>query len=581
MKKNTREIPVLFVIIVALVVFAIGFLLFKTITKKDNDYEIEVISEYKYFIVKDKDKYGVINDSGEKIIDAKYNKIDIPNPSKDIFICHEGNRVIALNSNSNQLFPEYNSVSAIELKNTAIDVPYEKNTLRIEKAGKYGLIDFSGNRILELEYDNIDNFSDIEGLLLIQKNEKYGIANLKGKIIIKPEYDSISSDKYYEENELYKYAGFIVGRKNQDELKYGYINYNGKIVLKNEYSDISRINDIDNEDGLYFITSIDKKIGVMKNKKKLINNEYQSITYNKSKMFIVEKNGLNGVINISGKEIISPENTNIEIKGEYIYVQKNNLNEVYNVSGEKQEFSFNKTIEPTLNDKYKITTTKENDRTYYGVMNSDNKQIINEDYLYIEYAFENYFIVRGKNGKLGLIDSDGKTKIDLKYDMTKKIQGKEIIEVLSNDTKNVEIYNKNIEKVCEMKDAIIDIEKDYIKVYADDGLEYFDNEGNSIKSSLLFPANKIYARCKDGKWGYVDSNGKIVVDFRYDYANEINRNGFGAIKKDDKWGCINSDGKIIVEPSYKLYSNYGDISFIGEYHKVNSGIGRIYYTKDY
>ena len=44
-----------------------------------------------------------------------------------------------------------------------------------------------------------------------------------------------------------------------------------------------------------------------------------------------------------------------------------------------------------------------------------------------------------------------------------------------------------------------------------------------------------------------------------------------------KWGVINSEGKIIVEPKYELNDN--NPSFIGEYYQVIYGNGEIYYTK--
>jgi len=79
----------------------------------------------------------------------------------------------------------------------------------------------------------------------------------------------------------------------------------------------------------------------------------------------------------------------------------------------------------------------------------------------------------------------------------------------------------------------------------------------------VYLKNELYADCKNGKWGFTDLEGKVVVDYKYDKVTELNEYGFAGIKKNGKWGVINKEGKVILKPSYD--SDAEDPIFIGKY----------------
>lgn len=573
---------IIFILLIVIILIAgIGYFIFNKIDSDKRDYQIEQVSEYKYFVAKENEKYGVIDSTGKTIINTEYDKIEIPNPSKDIFICYNNEKIIAMNSNKQQLFPEYNSVRAIELKNVATNILYEKSVLQSEKNGKYGIIDMTGKKLLETEYDSIQGFPNIEGQLQIEKNGKVGAANIKGTILVKPEYNTIIGDNYYNEENGYKKSGYIVGEKNENGYKYGYVDYKGKLKIKLEYNDISRVTELSNNGDVYLIAAKNGQYGIIKNQKDILNNEYQDIDYDQTNnIFILQKNKNFGVADLSGKIIIPIENTNIQAKGENIYVEKNNLKSVYNSKGEKVNIDFDKTIMPTANENYKITIMSKEDSNYYGVIGANEKQIIKPEYLYIEYAFGDYFIVCDLNGKLGIIDSNEKNVIELKYDLVQKVKGKDIIQTFSSETNITELYSKDMKKICEMANAIIENQDEYIKISSNSEIQYFNKNGETIKGSQLFPNNKLFAATQNGKWGFVDSNGNTKVDYEYELVNEFNNYGYASVKKDGKWGAIDSEGKIIIEPKYEASENQSKVDFIGEYIKIDNGYGNSYYSKE-
>ena len=67
------------------------------ITTNNRKYEIEKVEQYNYFVLKQNGKTGVIDRSGNIVIDAKYDDIKIPRTLKMFgeFICYESIKIIS------------------------------------------------------------------------------------------------------------------------------------------------------------------------------------------------------------------------------------------------------------------------------------------------------------------------------------------------------------------------------------------------------------------------------------------------------------------------------------------------------
>ena len=76
------------IILVVLIIIAVilGIFIVKNKTydkfKETQNYQIEEISEYDYYVYTENEKFGVIDKQGKVVIQANYSKVVIPNPRK-------------------------------------------------------------------------------------------------------------------------------------------------------------------------------------------------------------------------------------------------------------------------------------------------------------------------------------------------------------------------------------------------------------------------------------------------------------------------------------------------------------------
>lgn len=573
-RVNPALIIIAILIIVGIVVFVINTQKHKKITPTE-------VSNYNYFVTEIDEKYGVIDKTGKTIIEPQYEYIQIPNPEKPIFVClydynvetREYNSKV-LNESGKEILTQYSKVQAIPNNNTSINNSYQTNILKYKDNDKFGLISVDGKKITNAIYENIETLEYKDGMLKIKKDDKYGVINISGNEIIKPEYNSIIADGYYDQNSKYEKAGYIINIRTDEGYRYGYINCKGKQTLDTMYTNIKRLTDIKDDSNVYLITYKNGQAGLLKNGQTIIQNEYEDIEYDStSQMLSLQKNAKQGLYDLSGNMVLPIQYEELTFAGKYINAKKDNKLLVFDLAGVLQNDDSYKNVISVDDGKYSITTNRSN---YYGVIDSNKAVVIENKYSYIEYAFDNYFIV-SQNGKSGVINTNSNVAIPIEKNVVQNIKGTNIIQTLDSKTNVSEIYNKKMEKISTQKDAHIYIEDKYIEIISADNIEYFDFDGNKKEANQIFD-NEVFAKEQNGKWGYVDKNGNTVLDFKYDMATNINKYGFGAIKQNGKWGVVDSKAKIIKEPVYKLTSYKPN--FIGEYYEIGNNYQISYYSNE-
>ena len=232
-KLNYQKV---FAVIIAIAVIIMFVFIIKNVLKERE----EITKDYEYFALYSQNKWGIINQEGEVVIQPSYEEmIVIPDKTKDVFICiynvneETGTyQTKAINSKDETILTGYEQIEALDNIDKNSNVWYEENVLRIKKNGKYGLIDLNGKELLPAEYDEITVLEGIENSLIIKKDGKVGLVNDTGSVIIDANYKGIKGlgDTYKD--------GYIT---IDEQGKYGLISATKKQILENKYDEILQV----------------------------------------------------------------------------------------------------------------------------------------------------------------------------------------------------------------------------------------------------------------------------------------------------------------------------------------------------
>lgn len=587
MKKGKK---ILICILIIAVIVGVVFGLIKLNSTKKYNVKLEEISlkDVKYFLLEQNQMYGVIDADGNVVIEPKYQSIQIPNPTKDVFITYESEDADgkAVNSKGESILSDYESVEAIDISQLSSTIPYEKTVLKYKENGSYGLIDFDGKKITDAIYEEIQGLDYKEGFVKVKQNGLYGVINIRNEEVIPIEYDNVSTDGYYDEDTEYKKAGFVLRTKTDDGYKYSYVSYDGKIRLDSTYSSLERLTDVDDDKNIYLISSINGKYGLIKNNKQVIENDYIELEYDKeSNLLVLNKGTASGVANLDGKMIIPVDYDSILIGGQYINAYKEDTRLVFNLEGNQVETNYTNYVK--ANDDYAIVIDASNN---YNIVGKDGKEKLTDQYVYLEYFTNNLFIAT-KGNRTGLISADGKVVIPMQYSTMQKIElaksenAKDktaILQATDGDTKRVDIINQDGKISKGIADAVLEKEEgedgiEYLVMTSENNRKYFNYNGEEVSYKDIKGDNKLYAVAQNGKWGFADANGSMVIKPQYDFVTEFNK-GFAGIKQNGKWGVINESGNLVLEPKYELEQR--NLKFLGSYYEVNMGLGVPAYSGD-
>lgn len=375
--------------------------------------------------------------------------------------------------------------------------------------------------------DNFDSKQNIwyeDDVLRVEKDEKYGLINFEGKEVLPCDYDEITALKGVTNNLLVKKDG-----------KVGLVNEKGQTIVNTEYKDIKTLKEgYKNE---YIIVNDNNQYGIISTTGTvIIEPKYEDVKYlNNSEMFAIKDAGVWKLINKDNQILIDGGYDNIiEAKGENVVVEK----------GGK-----------------------------YGVVTTKNEEKIPVEYEQIKYTFSIYYIAK-TGGKYGIINLNNEQVKDFNYINMDYVEKGDFIQADVSDTETV-IFDNNLSEKINGIVSEINQEKGYIKVYTNNEYKYYNFKFEKKKSSDILTSNNLFLSKKDGKYGYVNKEGKVIVDYIYEDGTEQNSCGFAAVKKDGVWGSINKVGAVELEPSVNLDSNIYT-TFIGKCHLNDSGL---YYEK--
>ncbi|MCI7017433.1 MAG: WG repeat-containing protein [Prevotella sp.] len=480
----------------------------------------ENIYSFKNIIIKNHGKYGIYTNKGlvvhNCIYDDMYFKLMNKEPEKsfynDSIIVKIGNNNGLISIDGNTLLEtKYSDIFKIGNFWCVKRVGSEKFRLYNSQEGKLFNYEFD-----EIEYGNFDEKVRCDGIetsghndYFIKNNSKYGIVSGDGFLLVNCIYDSI---KYFDNQ-------YEVTMNN----KKGIISANGKSIVPCEYDRIEGI--MDGSSGLadgYYVHKGNFIGAFSYNGVKMLDCKYDSIIddslyeHNIFTVFSKYKCAL-----FNGDKFVT----------DFIfdYIGKE-MSSYYKVSGDKY-FSF---FHAQINNKW-------------GIIDENGKYIL--DCKYEDIGFYSQYCTSDKspifdiciNGFHGIVSKHGKSVIPAIYEkiIPKSSYDYDVCSIDSYVVKKNGLY------------GILTIKR---------------NGDNSLISDIQYSAIDIrYSRNKEvlgykiqknGLYGFLDNNGKILIDCKFDDIEpEEDRNKQDTIllyivKTNNKKGAIDNKGKVIVPCKY-------------------------------
>ncbi len=365
---------------------------------------------------------------------------------------------------------------------------------------KYLLI--IGLTILLSSCDKPLHYSIPENILLpVEKHGKWGYINQYGKLIVDYKYDK--TEQYDKD--------FAIVRKNG---QYYLIDKSGKLVF-NKGFDTLRYNGTDySADYLYVIRPKEKKI---------YNIGYDAYLYWKHDVYVVQEHDpykikktttllfpkpdfdqKYGIADIYGNLLLKVDNPFIVIPNDEYF----------------SNFKFPELLAKHLDSNIAIVKSQEQ----IGFYNIFRKELQIGKYDYVSLSFDGKMLVC-KNNKFGLIDTVGNTLLECEYDR-----------LLNSYTQPID-YNFETGK------------NEYLRLSE----HYFGQNGEktyrSVASLLLCYSDKYILAKKNNKFGYLNSDYEIHIDYKYDDGTPF-FDGIAAVKKNGKWGVIDTLDNLILQSIY-------------------------------
>ena len=465
--------------------------------------------------------------------DTKQGKI----VSKDYFASYQNNKWGVIDSNGdNVIDPSYAEMIIVpNSKNDVFlctyDVDYDNNTYKTKALN-------SENKEIFTEYDHVEAISNKDtdnnlwyenDVVRVEKNGLYGLIDLSGKELLQCEYDKIEA---------------LEGVQNTFKItkdgKVGIADNKGNVLITPSYAEI---------------TSLDK---------------------DRSQGFIVKNSdGKYGIVDTANKQVLETKYDTVEkiYRNDYYVVTENGKQEVVKKAGDIVLSGNYDKIEAILQNPENGIIYKQKEK--YGIMNLSGAVVIKPEYEKLKEGASGSIIAK-KDSKYGIIDLQGNQKVEFKY-QNLSYNEKADLYIAEDDQYENEILDSNYQVKQTGYLIELNTDKGYMELNQNNSYKYYNFKFEEQNVENIFTSNTLFASKKDGKYGFVDKNGKTVVDYIYDDVTSQNSYGYAGIKKDGKWGAIDKDGKVVKEPTYNL-DDYLKIDFIGGWY-LGKDINMNYYRK--
>lgn len=202
------------------------------------------------------------------------------------------------------------------------------------------------------------------------------------------------------------------------------------------------------------------------------------------------------------------------------------------------------------------------DKDYYYINEEGYKKLVGDhayDYL---GTFNDGYAPAGYNGKYGWIDREF-NEYKMNYDFVTPFRNG--VAAVKKDKKWA-LVNDDFEEITKFIYSDIKLDENgfcstggYIFVKENKKYYLIDTDMEKIGNLQFEDAKPFvseqYAAVKNNdKWGYVNTDGKLVIRYKYSDANSFS-NGVAGVKKKGKWGLMKQNEKMVLDPMFNGVSS--------------------------
>lgn len=511
--------------------------------------------------------FGVVDKSGKIIIEPRYMMIEMSdyNIRRGYIIVRSDDRFAVYSlGNGKMTDMKYDFVTVLE----------HYVELRSSESGKalYGLI-LPNGKVIEPTYDWIHYYAGVDNVLaMVEKDGKFGLLARDGSYILDLKYDQIRG--------MDRGTGIV-----QLNGRYGFLLPNGKMLTAIEFEETSTF-----VRGVAYVKK-DGRWGLLKiDGTWLVEPKYDQVTMLENEIIVVE-NGVRKILDRGGQarfdadyEYMYPYNSipgasKVKKNGKEVIIDENgnpvfqvDFDKIWEFEGDVARITLNGKVgylkrdgsylvEPIYDSSYKDLT-----ESYYHTKNGELWGLVLEDGTVIPPKYSSPIRFYGDYGIATIdnqyvyMDKNGRELTQTRFDWAEPFRDG-VARV------GVNLKHRYLKKDGQLLpgayDAAYDFSDGYGLVYSDGKYRFIDQNGNHAFNQLSFIIAKPFSgglapvMGNNGKWGYIDTSGKLVIPHQYDMAF-----GFAAkiapVRLSQKYGYIDRTGKWVIEPSFEMVDDFQD-----------------------
>lgn len=281
-----------------------------------------------------------------------------------------------------------------------------------------------------------------------------------------------------------------------------------------------------------------------------------------------------------------PENKNakkwmLELKGTYtiLYTRYRQLSPIVNnsmVAGEEGKYGILSStgsemveviyekIYPFSSDGYALAKREDGAWVYLDQEGQTRKV---PDNIYTELGmYSEERAVALKDGKYGYLDENMEEKTEFQWEALTGVKDK--IAAGKKNGKWALLNRSGKEKTDYIYEDVIIDENGFCsgqkRVFVKENGQYYlvDKSGKQIgeetfDDARVFGKDGYAAVCQDGKWGFINTDGEVVIDYFYEDALSFS-NGFAAVCQNGMWTYIDTENHLLLKEGFAYATSLSD-----------------------